>query len=109
MKRRIVQFLIGLQRWLPVRPFRRHRLRPGPIGSMIRLLLLLITKTPIGLEFAMLILPVNGWPLLQVGKIAANVAPFGVVLGIDPLGGSNDRPKTGAGAGAGVAGINSTS
>jgi hypothetical protein len=84
-------------------------LTPDLIGSMIRPLLLLITKTPVGLEFAMLIVPVNGWPLLQLAMIAATVAPFGVVFGIDGLGGSNDRLKTGAGAGAGVAGANSTS
>jgi len=84
-------------------------LTPGPEGPMIKLLLLLIAKTPAGVEFAMLICPVNGWPLLQLAMIVATVAPNGVVLGIEGAGGSNDKLRTGGGAGAGAAGVNSTS
>lgn len=84
-------------------------LTPGPEGLMIKLLLLLIAKTPAGVEFAMLIVPVNGWPSLQVAMIVATVAPNGVVLDIDGFSGSNIRLRRGGEAGAGAAGVNSTS
>jgi len=58
---------------------------PGPEVLTIRLLSL-IAKTPAWLEFPMLIVPVNAWPLLQVGTFVATVAPFGVVFGIEGFG-----------------------
>jgi hypothetical protein len=76
---------------------------------MIKLLLLIIAKTPAGVEFVTLIVPVNGWPSLQVAMTVATVAPNGVVFGIEGAGGSNDKLSTGGGAGAGAAGVNSTS
>src|SRR5262249_44882078 len=79
---------------------------PGPEGLMIRLLPL-IAKTPPAFEYGdpKPSVPVNGWPLLQEAMIVATVAPNGVVLGIEGLGGWNDKLRTGAVP----VGVNSTS